>query len=206
MGPMKALAVPGLTFLAAASLAGALVADRSQPLSDQFLLDALSLARTRQSGALERFHASYKLEPADPRISRLEVITEFRRAVMLAQMEADRGNFILSPTGLSKLLAPYAGRTAIRAEVRVSPLATFVGPPPYHITMKADGRDLTVIEESHDPIYPPGAPVGSGLIAVIVETSFFADAARQPACCELAITEPDGEPLMEQKVDFSGIR
>jgi hypothetical protein len=206
MGPMKALAVPGLTFLAAASLAGTLAGDRSQPLSDQFLLDALSLARTRQSGALERFHASYKLEPADPRIGRLEVITEFRRAVMLAQMEANRGNFILSPTGLSRLLAPYGGRTAIRAEVRVSPLATFVGPPPYHITMKADGRELTVIEESHDPIYPAGAPAGSGLIAVIVETSFFADAVQQRACCELSITEPDGEALMTQTVELSHLR
>ena len=170
------------------------------------LLDALSLARTRQSGALARFHEGYGLTPADPRVARLEVITEFRRAVMLAQMEADRGNFILSPSGLGRLLAPYAGRTAFRAEVRVSPLATFVGPPEYHIELTAGRRELTVMDERRDPVYPPGAPVGSGLIAVIVETSFLADATRHAACCELSVTEPDGKPLLRQNVKVADLR
>ena len=192
------MAAPGVTVLVATALAAGAVATGVQPSDERMLLDALSLARSRQSGALDRFHATYILEPADPRIARLEVITEFRRAVMLAQMEASRGNFILSPTGLGKLLAPYAGRTAIRAEVRVSPLATFVGPPEYHIELAAGGRTLTVIEETREPVYPPGAPVGSGLVAVVVETSFFTDAVRQPACCELSVTEPDGTPLLRQ--------
>lgn len=203
---MVAPNTPRLTFLAAASLAVTLLADRSQPFGDRMLLDALSLARTRQSGELDRFHNSYKLEPADPRISRLQVITEFRRAVVLAQMEMNAGNFVLSPTGLSRLLAPYAGRTAILAEVRVSPLATFVGPPGYHIKLAVRGRELTVVDERHEPVYPAGESIGSNLVAVIVETSFFADAVQQQGCCELAITEPDGEPIMRQAVTPAGLR
>jgi hypothetical protein len=192
--------------LVAKVLAAGALTSGIQPFDERMLLDALSLARSRQSAALDRFHAAYVLDPMDPRIARLEVITEFRRAVMLAQFEASRGNFILSPTGLGKLLAPHAGRTAIRAEVRVSPLATFVGPPEYHVELAAGGRRLTVIEETRAPVYPPGAPVGSGLVAVIVETSFFTDAVRQPACCELSVTEPDGKPLLRQEVNFAGLR
>jgi hypothetical protein len=98
----------------------------AQSVDQRMLMEALSLARTRESGALARFHQAYQLTPADPRISLLEVITPFRRAVLLAQAELDKGNFVLTPTGLAALMAPYAGQTALRSTVSSSLLPAVV--------------------------------------------------------------------------------
>jgi hypothetical protein len=62
------------------------------------------------------------------------------------------------------------------------------------------------VDERHQPVYPAGESVGSNLVAVVVETSFFAEAVQQPGCCELAITEPEGEPMMRQTVTLAGLR
>ena len=196
-----------MTKIAAAALALiAAAAPHAQMGNEPLLLEALSLARTRESGALARFHRGYQITPADPRIATLEVITEYRRAVLLAQAEMDKGNFILSPTGLAALLAPYRGLTALRAEVRLSPLSTFVGPPLYRLELASGGRPLTVVEERRDPIYPPGAPPGTAMSGLYVEASFLADAVRAKGCCELAILDERSKPMMTQVVGVGDMK
>jgi hypothetical protein len=175
---------------------------------EQLVLDALSLAHTRASGALARFHGAYQLAPADPRVTQLEVITEYRRAVLLAQAEADRGNFVLSPTGLTKLMEPFRGQTAIRAQVSISPMAVFVGPPDYRIVLGVGARHLSALDEKRNPVYSVNSdPAGPApMIAVTIETMFAAEALRDERCCELSILDQLGAPLLRQPLKFAGMK
>ena len=100
---------------------------------------AQQVARGRDSER-QQFHRRYVFDLKDDTVTQLEVITEFRRLVLVTEEHIFRGDWLFSRSVRSgeQALAPTHGLTTIRATVRFNPLNTFITPPAYLLTMSAD--------------------------------------------------------------------
>lgn len=100
---------------------------------------AQQVARSRDSER-EQFHRRYLFDLHDATITQIEVITEFRRLVLVTEEHIFRGDWMFSRSARSaeQALAPSRGIVTIRALVRFNPLNTYIAPPPYRLAMGAN--------------------------------------------------------------------
>ena len=54
---------------------------------------AVAIARERRDAVIRTFNDRYVLAPSDPRFERIEIITEFRRVVLMGRERIAAGNF-----------------------------------------------------------------------------------------------------------------
>ena len=105
-------------------------------LSGSDIERALSVARARDSER-QQFHSRYMFDLKDPVVTQIEVTTEFRRLVLIAEDHVGRGDFMFT-RGLreaQQAIAPFRGLITLRAQVRFSPLNTFIVAPPYEFAI-----------------------------------------------------------------------
>src|SRR5919108_3359861 len=76
--------------------------------TQESLRDAVALGRTRDSALYSAFHAGYVLA-ASGEVESVELITEFRRAVMIVREHADAGEYSFNENNLARAMAPYQG-------------------------------------------------------------------------------------------------
>jgi hypothetical protein len=111
---------------------------------------AQQVARGRESER-QQFHRRYVFDLKDDTVTQVEVITEFRRLVLVTEEHIFRGDWLFSRSlrSAGEALATSHGLTTIRATVRFNPLNTFITPPAYLLTMSADDpRDPPVVLET----------------------------------------------------------
>lgn len=172
------------------------------------LTDALSLARTRDAALYDAFHAGYRLA-ASGIVDSVEVITEFRRAVLLARAHTDRGDFSFTEQNLAAEMSPFRGTTTVVATVRLNPLNTYIQPPAYELYIRTgpSTRPLGARALKRDPIYPPGVgPPGAAMAGIRLEGTFStADIAnaRDPY---VTITDDKGTVIWQGRLDLSRYR
>jgi hypothetical protein len=127
--------------------------------------EAASVARDRRANASPRFHARYIDLPGGPKVARLEIVTEFRRAVLFAEERSRQGDFTWTATTIERALAPHRGRLSIVVEIRLPPVNILVRPPTYAaaLSTRDDGSDvepksggIRPIDTRTTPIFPPG--------------------------------------------------
>jgi hypothetical protein len=115
---------------------------------------AQQVARGRDSER-QQFHRRYVFDLKDDTVTQLEVITEFRRLVLVTEEHIFRGDWLFSRSVRSaeEALAPMHGLTTIRATVRFNPLNTFITPPAYLLAMSAGdpGSPPVVLETQVTP-------------------------------------------------------
>ena len=197
-------AIAGLVAIAITTTAMA----QRQTLDPAALDEALRLSRTRRPSDLETFNAQYIVVKGGPGRPKVEVITEFRRAVLLGREQADLGNYSWSPTNLARAVAKYEGLTSLRAEVWLSPAHLYVGTPAYRMDLY-DGRQRTVmpVQEKRDPIFNA---IASGEVStmtgVTLETIYGNNVLREPGCCLIRIVDPKGEAVVQKQVEFAALR
>jgi hypothetical protein len=184
------------------------VESRRQTLTPTALDEALRIARTRRPAEFERFTDPYVVIRGGPGRPTVEVITEFRRAVILARQQVDHGNYTWSPTNLSRALAKYEGLSSVRAEIWLSPVHMYVGTPAYRLDLyTAAHRALMATEEKRDPILAPTTPDGSSsMTGVTLESIYRDEALREPGCCLLIIVDPKGETVVKTQVEFANLK
>jgi hypothetical protein len=172
------------------------------------LKDAVNLGRTRDQAMYNAFHAGYKLA-ASGDVDSAEIITEFRRAVMIARQHVEGGEYTFNENGLATELAPFRGLVTFIAQVRLNPLNTFVNPPPYDMYIRTGPTTGPAVHASfkRDPVYPPGmGPPGSNIVGVRLEATFSrADIASAPDPY-LMITDDRGNVLWQGRVDLTRYR
>src|SRR6266849_1663862 len=95
-----------LMVLAAVSSAAALPS--SAPVQPEQLRYALNLAQTRDDALFASFKQSYTLPPSGT-IDRVEIITEFRRAVLIAREQWQQGHIGFNANDLATALEPFKG-------------------------------------------------------------------------------------------------
>lgn len=171
--PLRLIVVPLL------ALAGIQV-DIDRPAIEE----AGAIARDRRGNAAARFHARYIDLPGGPKVARLEVITEFRRAVLFAEERVRQGDFTWTASTIERALGPYRGRLTIVVEVRLPPMNILARPPAYSaaLSTRADGSDVEVksggirpIDTRTTPIFPPGiSEPGAPIQGARVELDFDA--------------------------------
>jgi hypothetical protein len=117
---------------------------------------AQQTARSRVSER-EQFHRRYVFDLRDATVTQVEVITEFRRLVLITEEHIFRGDWMFSRGARSaeQALAPSRGMVTIRAVVRFNPLNTYITPPPYLLALGADaaGGGPALLETQVTPQY-----------------------------------------------------
>jgi|SRR5579872_3496957 len=171
------------------------------------LREALNLGHTRDQALFDSFTRGYQLTTTGT-MERAEIITEFRRAVMLVREREALGDYIQDSRTLSNALAPFAGRVTIIVEARLNPLNTFMKPPSYelYISTGPSTKPIAGNPFTRDPVYPIGAPSGSGMVAVRLTASFprtDIEAASQPS---LVVTDDRADVIWQQRLDLSRYR
>ena len=169
--------------------------------------EAIELGRTQDEKLYEAFNKGYSFSPSGI-IDSAEVITEFRRAVLIVHERARMGNFSLSQADLAKALAPYRGLVTFAVQVRLNPMNTFTAAPPYdlYISTGPDTPPLSAKPLKRDPVYPPGGALGSSVVAVRLEASFPAAAIIAAALPQLVATDEKAEILWQTRLDLTRFR
>ena len=180
----------------------------AQTLTPSALDEALRIARTRRPAEFDRFAVPYIVVRGGPGSPTLEVITEFRRAVMLARQQIDQGNHTWTPTNVASAIAKYEGLSSVRAEIWLSPAHMYVGTPSYRMDLyTAAHRTVMPVEEKRDPIFAPMTADGnSSMTGVTLETTYRDAVLREQGCCLVVVTDPNGETVVKTHVDFSSLR
>lgn len=113
-------------------------------LTPRAIEEALALGQSAIERDRAAFHVPYRLTVGRPPVDFIEVITPFRRVVLLAEQLARAGNRAFSQR--QALESPDIGveEIELRVELTFHPLNTYVGVPPYEVTLS--GGDSARIE------------------------------------------------------------
>jgi hypothetical protein len=140
---------------------------------------AQQVARGRDSER-QQFHRRYVFDLHDETVTQLEVVTEFRRLVLISEEHIFRGDWIFTRSVRSgeEALAPSHGLATIRGTVRFNPLNTFTTPPAYLLAMSADAAgSLPVVLETQVtpqmsvPFKARGGKMVSSLVGATLEAN-----------------------------------
>ena len=95
---------------------------------------ALRLARSSEPERA-RFHTAYALSVSEPLVERLEIITEYRRMVLIAEERLAAGDwtFAGSVRAAEEALRPWKQKLTVRARIRFPPLHAYPNVPPISI-------------------------------------------------------------------------
>ena len=168
---------------------------------------ALDLGRTRDSAMFDSFNRGYELAAADP-LDRVEIITEFRRAVLLVRDKFNIGEFGMTERDLVRAMERFEGQVGFIAEVRLHPLHTFSRPPAYemYVATGPKTKPIAAVSMRRDPIFPPGLGLGSPFTGVRLEGAFKRadiEAAAEPM---LTVTDEKANILWQGRIDLSRYR
>lgn len=173
-------------------------------LSDGDVMRAIALARASDAERA-RFHAAYTAVVRDATVDRIELITEFRRAVLLAEERHRLGDRMFGVKQIGELLQPWRGRINVRAELRFHPQNAYVRVPDYEFVLGGPGSDALSGITARQPIYqlapPRGAPASAPILGAYVETGFEAAALpSQPTLVRLML---DGDLVAMTTFDLN---
>ena len=194
----------GLRAIAATLLALAALALAPQ----NTLREALNLGHTRDDALYDAFNRGYQLSVSGT-IDSAEIITEFRRAVMLVREGEATGTYLQDAHALSVALAPYAGRVTVIVQARLNPLNTYAKTPAYELYISTGPSTKAIGPKpfARDPVYPVGGGgPGSPIVAVRLTATFpraDIDAAPQPS---LVVTDDRAEVIWQARLDLSRYR
>jgi hypothetical protein len=164
---------------------------------------ALTIARSREADR-ERFHAPYIQVGNTPFIERAEVVSEFRRVVLLAEEQAARGDrlFAYSVTRATDALQVWRRRVAIIVRIRFHPQNNYVEAPP--VTIRLVGNDAALIGVKRDAVLalPPGrtgefVPVMGAVVEGVFEAEALGQSVRD------FVVELEGRELGRMTFDFA---
>jgi hypothetical protein len=122
-------------------------------LTPQQIESALSIARGTDT-VRTAFHEPYMRALNEPLVERIEVVSEFRRVVLMAEERARKGDrmFGYSASQAQKALEPWHHRVSVIARLRFHPQNTYVDVPPAEIVLDAPGADRARIGVLKEPI------------------------------------------------------
>jgi hypothetical protein len=189
-----------ITALAAAVPARALIVSLSEADVERGL---------RLSGAFDEqrtaFHAPYLVDLGDATVAQIEVITEFRRLVLLAESHRNQGDWLFtqSPQRAEAALRPWQGLVTIVAHLRFNPQNVLVSAPPYAIEVGLPGRLVPAVETTTTPVTAGLTPRGGTIVGAELEARFESAAIGQTE--RRVGVSLRGETVAAVDIDFSRI-
>lgn len=193
-----------MRLFAAAALGTLLVS----PMGNTDIERALSLARARDTER-QQFHRRYVIDLPGPVVTQFEVITEFRRLLIIAEEHVLRGDWMFTRgvRAAEDAIKPTRGLITIKAQLRFNPLNTFVEPPAYTLAIggpageRLEALATQVLPQYSSPFKNKDGKQRNSLTGAGLETTL--DAARVgPTSRTLAVTL-GGEDAGRTTVDFA---
>lgn len=171
------------------------------------LRDALNLGHTHDQALFDAFNRGYMLTVSGT-IDSAEIITEFRRAVLLVHQREGLGDYIQDTHGLSNALAASAGQVTFVVQVRLHPLNTYQKPPNYelYISTGPSTPPLAGKPFQREAMYPINAPAGAAMTDVRLTASFARADIESAAQPNLVVTDDHAGVLWQARVDLSRYR
>ncbi len=169
---------------------------------------ALDLGRTNDEAMLAAFNRGYELTPGDS-INRAEIITEFRRAVLIVRERMTHGQPSFSEHDLANEMAAYDGQVAFIVEARLHPHNMYRSAPSYLLYVET-GKSTKPIPPKpfkRDAVLPVGA-VGPGntIVAVRLEGSFAREAIAAAAAPKLVVIDDQANVVWKTPIDLTRYR
>ena len=156
-----------------------------------------------------RFHSRYVFATKDATIISMEVVTEFRRVVLVTEDHLRRGDWMFSQSvrAAEEATRDARGKVSIVAQVRFHPLNTYIGVPPFRLAagLPAASAALAPLETDTSPQYSLAAsPNARGSLIGATLTSAIMAAAVGQSVRSLGVLL-EGKELTRILVDFRGI-
>lgn len=195
------------TFLLVVLLASGLQVTDPAP-QPPYARQALDLGRTRDDALLAAFHRSYELTRGDV-LDRAEIITEFRRAVMIVREHADRGEYAFSAQDLARAMRPFEGQITFVVQARLHPLHTYVSVPAYALYIETGSATAPIGPKPfrRDAAYPPGmAGPGNTISGVLLEGTFVRAAVGAAPAPFLVVADDEANVIWKARIDLSRYR
>ncbi len=147
--------------LSRAAALGLFIAAIEPSISDQSLKRAIELGRGDER-TLAAFHRRYVVPLPNEEIREIEVVTEFRRAVLAVEERralAERLPETAELRRLRQIVEPFRNRVSILARARYSPQTALVTVPQYQITIApgAGGSEIRPLDVRRTPQYVLGS-------------------------------------------------
>ncbi len=173
------------------------------------IADAVGLGLSRDEARRAAFHERYVMRLDGPVVQSLEVVTEFRRAVLLAEERGRQGESAWATDRAAAALAPYRGRLDLVLHLRFDPLNAYRAMPAATVVIypRAGGgselqpASVQATPENFAGPVPPGTPI----LAATVEAAF--------ARADLDLSRPvlagillDGRELQRVPLDLTSLR
>ena len=213
-----------IAFLIAALLGGAALSGFEPTLSLRLIDEAVALGQNRTEAVHIRFHQPYRLQTPGTPVDHIDVVTPFRRIVMLAEERLQLGMRGFTQREAIAGLGDQASVIELRVEMTFHPLNVYVGVPAYDVELVAATapavrlmpRDLTRIPRfglstgtASLPSPPGGAlnqpgvsqPLSGGTIA-----AGFPIASLNGAGIYDVVVSEKGKELARARVNFAGLR
>ena len=166
--------------------------------------EALKLARASELDR-GRFHAAYQAPVSGSSVESLEVITEYRRMVLLAEERLVLGQYGWLTREAEEALKPWKRTIALRAQVRLNPHNVYPTPPAIQIVLGRGPGELRPSRTQSDAKYGLTGGRGAGsMIAVVIEAVFDAPAVGQRTLV-VTVRGPDS-PDFVSSIDFARLR
>jgi hypothetical protein len=165
---------------------------------------ALKLAQAPEQQRAS-FHAPYIVRLDDPVVETIEVITEYRRYVLVTEEQLRMGNWLFaqSPDRAQENVKPWRERLTLSARLRFHPQNTLIGIPPYDIAI--GDPDLAPLEVTRTPINAMMSgrrgDHNAPLLGTILDAVFNASSVGQQA--RHVIVSLRGETVASTTIDFS---
>jgi len=168
---------------------------------------ALDLGRTRDEALLNAFNAGYQLPPSGM-VDRAEIVTQFRRGVLLARDKYNIGEFGMTERDLTKAIAPFEGKVTFLVDVRLNPLHVYPAPPAYEMYVSSGPytKPLAAKEVKRDPIYPPGLAQGTAFVGVRLDGTFERADIEKAEAPMLTVTDEKANMLWQARIELSRYR
>jgi len=189
------------------SLATGRVEARGQSVGAREVAEAVAIGAGRDE-AREAFHAPYVLRLGGPVLQSLEIVTEFRRVVLLAEERVRQGNVGWDAESASVALAPHRGRLDLILQLRFSPQNTYRSMPPVDASIyERGGSRVQPLNVQARPanLAGPVPPAGTPILAGTVEATFAASALDFGRSYLVGIFL-DGRELERIPLDLSSLR
>lgn len=170
--------------------------------------DALRLGRTSDQALYDAFNAGYQLAPAGP-VSKAEVITEFRRAVLIVRDHANQGEYGFTERDLERAIAPYRGLVTLVIEIQLNPLNTFIKAPAYSLYIQTGPSTKPLPPRDFDRTALFGVPMaspGSPLTGLRLSGTFSVADIENAVAPTIVVVDDKGDMLWTARLDLSRFR
>ena len=176
------------------------------PVGQAELARADRIARSSEMDRA-RFHAAYVFTPQDPTVERLEIITEFRRAVLAGEDRLRMGDHMFGLRVLEQAVKDWHDRVTIRVDLRFHPQNVLISVPDYRVIVGTGGNDLIqAIETKRTPTFgllsqdQKSAPIVGATIEAVFSAAQFGRS-MWPVRVVL-----NGEDVAATSVDFGNLQ